>query len=90
MDAKKREENTGTNCSNLIKTGHVSYSLDSCKPMLQHSKVIGSRDDWRRKSVQRAEELRESKKTQKRYREKIEELKAQVRALQQTEEAKKK
>jgi uncharacterized coiled-coil DUF342 family protein len=57
--------------------------------MLQRSKVIRSRDEWKRKAVQRAEELREHRKTQRRYRQKIAQLQAEIRALGQAAEVKK-
>ena len=58
--------------------------------MPQLSKLIRSRDDWRTKAVQRANELREYRKTHKRNRAHIAELKQQIDALQQIAEAKKK
>lgn len=51
--------------------------------MLQMSKIIQSRDNWKRKAVQRANEIREFRKTQKRYQEKIVELNAQINAMEQ-------
>jgi len=57
--------------------------------MLQRWKIVRSRDQWKQKAVQRAEELREHRKTQRRYRQKIEQLQAQIRALEQTAEVKK-
>lgn len=57
--------------------------------MLQRSKVRRSRDEWKRKAVQRADEIRERKKTEKRYQEKIAQLKAQISALEQAAEDKK-
>jgi len=57
--------------------------------MLQHSKIIRSRDEWKLKAVQRAEEIREHRKTQRRYRQKIAQLQAEIRALEQTAEVKK-
>jgi multidrug resistance efflux pump len=57
--------------------------------MLQHSKIVRSRDDWKRKAVQRAEKIREGRKTERRYRQKIAQLKAEIRALEQTAELKK-
>jgi hypothetical protein len=39
--------------------------------MLQRSKLIGSRDEWKCKAVQRADEIRELKKTRKRLKGKI-------------------
>jgi len=39
------------------------------------SKLLNSRDEWRNKATERAAELREFRKTQKRHLEKIAELK---------------
>lgn len=39
------------------------------------SKIINSRDEWKNKATERAAELRELRKTQKRHLEKIAELK---------------
>jgi hypothetical protein len=58
--------------------------------MLQHSKLISSRDEWKYKAVQRAYEIRELKKTRKRLKEKIAELKVQSQTTQQTTECDKK
>lgn len=58
--------------------------------MLQHSKLIISRDEWRSKAVKRAEEIRELRKTRKRLREKIVELKSQNQVAKQTPERDKK
>jgi len=57
--------------------------------MVQRSKIIRSRDEWKRKAVQRAEELRERRKTLRRYQQKIAQLRAEVSALEQSAEAKK-
>jgi len=57
--------------------------------MLQHSKVIRSRDEWKRKAVQRAEKIREGRKTERRYQQKIAQLKAEISALEQTVAGKK-
>jgi inorganic pyrophosphatase len=57
--------------------------------MLQRSKIIRSRDEWKLKAVQRAEEIREHRKTQQRYRQKITQLHSEIRALEQTAEVKK-
>jgi len=51
--------------------------------MLQNSKIIQSRNDWRRKAVKRAEKIREYKKSQKRHLLKIEKLQEQNTILQQ-------
>jgi len=52
--------------------------------MPQMSKIRQSRDEWKRKAIQRANEIREFRKTKKRYQEKIAELKAQINAMEQT------
>jgi len=57
--------------------------------MLQRSKVIRSRDEWRKKAIQRADKLRESRKTKKHQRERIAELKAQISTLEETSNNKK-
>ena len=57
--------------------------------MLQRSKIIRSRDEWKRKAVQRADEIREHRKTQKRYQRKIAQLKADISAWEQATEEKK-
>ena len=57
--------------------------------MLQRSKIIRSREKWKRKAVQRAAEIREHRKTQRRYRQKIAQLQVQIRTLEQTAEVKK-
>jgi len=46
--------------------------------MLQHSKLIRSRDEWKRKAMQRSNELREQRKAHKRHQAKIDELKAEL------------
>ncbi len=51
--------------------------------MLQKSKVIQSRDDWRKKAVGRANEVRELRKIKKRHQQRIAELKAQISATEQ-------
>ena len=51
--------------------------------MLQQSKIIQSRDEWKRKAVQRAYEIREQRKTHKRYQEKVIEFKATIDVLEQ-------
>jgi len=52
--------------------------------MLQKSKVLQSRNEWRLKAIHRATENREHRKSEKRYQEKINELKAQLKAMEQT------
>jgi len=44
------------------------------------SKLLRSRDEWKEKAIQRANELREHRKTQKRHLCKIAELQAQLKA----------
>jgi uncharacterized protein YlxW (UPF0749 family) len=51
--------------------------------MLQHSKILRSRDAWKRKAVKRAEQLREQRKTQRRHQQKIAQLQAHISALEQ-------
>ena len=46
--------------------------------MPQISKVLKSRDEWKNKAVERATELRESRKTEKRRLDKIADLKRQL------------
>jgi hypothetical protein len=58
--------------------------------MPQLSKLIRSRDDWKTKAVQRANEIREYRKTIKRRQEQIAEIKSQLNALQQAAEDNKK
>ena len=58
--------------------------------MPQKSKLIQSRDEWKRKAVQRSDELREQRKALKRNQAKIAELKIQLRALKAEEVVKKK
>jgi uncharacterized protein YlxW (UPF0749 family) len=57
--------------------------------MLQHSKILRSRDAWKRKAVERAEQLREQRKTQRRHQQKIAQLQAHISALEQTVPVKK-
>lgn len=57
--------------------------------MLQRSKLIQSRDEWKNKAVQRSYEIREHRKSRKRYLEQIAKLKAQVHEMSQAEEDKK-
>jgi len=57
--------------------------------MPQASKILQSRDEWRSKAVRRADEIREHRKSQRRYQEKIAQLKAQVRAMESFDEGKK-
>jgi len=57
--------------------------------MIQRSKIIRSRDEWREKAIQRANDLRDSRKTKKRQREKIAELKIKIGLLEETNKDKK-
>ncbi len=57
--------------------------------MVQRSKLLRSRDEWKSKAIKRAYEAREHRKTQKRYQEKIAELKVQLQVMEQTREDKK-
>lgn len=50
--------------------------------MLQISKLLGSREEWKNKAVQRAKEIREYRKTKKRHQARISELKVQVAQLE--------
>ena len=56
--------------------------------MPQMSKILQSRDEWKSKAIQRAYEIREHRKTQKRFQERVAELKAQISAMEQTEDKK--
>ena len=59
--------------------------------MPQTSKIIQSREDWKNKAIQRANENREHRKNQKRHLEKIAQLKEQIITLEQAnDEIKKK
>ena len=58
--------------------------------MPQMSKLVQSRDEWRNKANTRADEIRENRKTNKRHRETIAELKLQVKELEQKLEVAKK
>jgi hypothetical protein len=57
--------------------------------VLQKSKLIRSRDEWKDKAVQRSYEIREHRKSRKRYLEQIAGLKTRVREMSQAEEDKK-
>lgn len=57
--------------------------------MVQRSKLLRSRDEWKSKAIKRAYEVREHRKTHKRYQEKIAELKIQLHVMEQTKEDKK-
>jgi len=56
--------------------------------MLQMSKILNSRDEWKNKATERAAELREFRKTQNRHLEKIAELKRQNHQLEMLVEKK--
>jgi len=58
--------------------------------MLQCSKIIRSRDEWKLKAVQRAEQIREQRKTFRRYQQKLAQLKAEISALEPSAEVQKK
>jgi len=51
--------------------------------MLQTSKLYQARNDWRKKAMERADEIREYRKTTKRHKETISELKEEVKRLKQ-------
>ena len=57
--------------------------------MLQTSKILHSRDEWKNKAIERSAEIREYRKTQKRHLEKIAELKLYNREMEQLIDAKK-
>ena len=56
--------------------------------MPQMSKILQSRDEWKSKAIQRANEIREHRKNQKRFQKRVAELKAQISAMEQTEDKK--
>ena len=58
--------------------------------MPQTSKIIQSREEWKNKAIQRANENREHRKNQKRHLEKIAHLKEQIIALEQASDEVKK
>ena len=58
--------------------------------MLQISKVLRSRDAWKRATIECRYKLRESRKTEKRHLRKIAELKLENRKLKQLVEDEKK
>ena len=57
--------------------------------MLQTSKILHSRDEWKNKAIEHSAEIREFRKTQKRHLEKIAELKLYNREMEQLIDAKK-
>ena len=73
--------------SSFDRLGRPEIRVDS---MPQMSKLVQSRDEWRNKANKRADEIREHRKTNKRHRETIAELKLQVKELEQKLEASKK
>jgi hypothetical protein len=50
--------------------------------MLQLSKVLRGREEWKAKALQRADELREHRKAQARYRRRISELTLRIKQLE--------
>ena len=59
--------------------------------MLQQSKILRSRDEWRAKAIERADENREHRKTEGRHQETIAELKRKIKELEhEADEGKKK
>ena len=58
--------------------------------VLQYSKILKSRDEWRNKATKRAEENREYKKTKNRHLKTISDLKAENLSMKQSIEDKKK
>jgi uncharacterized protein YlxW (UPF0749 family) len=57
--------------------------------MLQTSKILHSREQWKGKAIRRANEVRDLKKSKYRYQKRIEELKSQISQLEQDSEKKK-
>ncbi len=57
--------------------------------MLQMSKMTQSRDEWKRKAVQRANTIRENRKQKKYVQEKIAQLKKKIQVLKYADEGKK-
>jgi hypothetical protein len=53
--------------------------------MPQLSKLIRSRDDWKKKAVSRADAIREYRKTEKRHRNTIAELRGQLEEFKQAD-----
>ena len=52
-----------------------------CKSMVQLSKILHSRDNWKRTTIECRYEIREFKKTKQRHLKKIAELKRENRKL---------
>ena len=57
--------------------------------MLQLSKILHGRDEWKKKAIERGNEIREFRKNQKRHLEKIAQLKLHNREMQKNMEVKK-
>jgi hypothetical protein len=57
--------------------------------VLQYSKVIKSRSDWKRKATKRADKIRQYRKAKKRDLEIIAKLNAKIAWLEQSEDGKK-
>ena len=49
--------------------------------MLQYSKILRGRDEWKAKAIVRGNDCREYRKTLNRYRQRVSELDAQVKRL---------
>jgi hypothetical protein len=58
--------------------------------VLQQSKILRGRDEWREKATNRANDIREHREMEKRHQETIGELKQTIRNLKQELEDKKK
>ena len=52
--------------------------------MLQLSKILHGRDEWKKKAIERGDELRELRKNQKRHLEKIAQFKLHNREMKKT------
>ena len=52
--------------------------------MLQLSKILHTRSEWKRKAIERAAEIREFRKDKRRHQQKIAQLKAQIKELTQS------
>ena len=57
--------------------------------MLQRSKILYGRDEWKKKAIERGDDIREFRKNQKRHLEKIAQLKLRIREMQKIIEVKK-
>ena len=51
--------------------------------MLQSSKIYQSRNEWRKKAVDRADEIREYRKTTQRHKDTIAQLKEEIKKLKE-------